>query len=86
MNSAPSNTERDKTGSRPRAQRRVAWEQKGGVDTDPEQPPTPLASAWSGILLAAACYPIVVVGIVMTYRAFVFGLVDFPENSIGMLS
>ena len=71
-------------GPRPKPARRVAWEYDGDPKTKVKLAPTALGLVWSGIVLAAACYPIVVGTGLTVWLTLLFGLV--PVSLEGILS
>ena len=55
-----------------------------GAWGEPQEPPTPLGIAWFGVVLAAACYPIVVAGFMLVHALLTNGLLRLPAEVIGM--
>jgi len=73
---------------RQRVTRRVAWEQKPDTEGKLGFPPLPLVrlgTAWFGILLAAACFPIVVAAIATIFSWLVYGQGGPSGNEIPMV-
>lgn len=58
-----------------------AWDPK--IET--ELPPTALGIAWSGIVLAAACYPIVVEFIQLGWMTIAYGSGSFSPDMLGRM-
>ena len=88
MISDPSNIDLDKAEQEPEPESkpnlRAAWEHRGDPESKPESPVTPLGIAWFGIVLAAACYPIVITIISVVYSMVAYGVVRLPVHVIGM--
>ena len=64
-------------GRPPVASRRAAWEYQGDVDWQPFSVQVPLDIVWSGIVIAAACYPLVVGAIILVAMGWPFGFEGF---------
>ena len=75
-----SDTDKPVPDPRPASKRRVAWEHKGNAVADtrslPELELAPLDLVWSGIVLAAAFYPIVLGGFLLVFLLFAYGFKD----------
>ena len=68
--------------------RRVAWEYQGQGGREPglrSLPRVRLGTAWLGVVVAAACYPIVVGSVSAIYSWLVYGQAGIHTSEIGML-